>query len=491
MAERQFAFSGQQILTVTWPLNLTQIQVRLEEKTIGVIPNRAELKKGARFLLEDGNGILIKEESGWGMINICAFYQDLPLTPVMKSPWMDPAKLAYILSALSLAVALFAFSSEALQERLNPAFTALTAGIFLGLGFLVSRRIFGALLCLILLYSFDAGILIGEQISSSRNVSGIFWRGLVLLWMYRGLPEKKKIFGLILAVLGGIAGNLLWQNMASSFKEATTQAPRQQEPQLSTVHSFEVPLVLQKANVDCGVATLQAMLNGYEIPTDYEKLRIQLKTDETGTNIDDMEEAALEYGLAVEQTVVPPEMIFLPEAQMLPSIVVVVNEQGNNRMLLLWDREGEKIKALNPEEVGRVSLTPEELTRQLLIHEQDVPAEAYKNWACASIFSDTLRIRMQVVGLSSLQASLLQKQACARTDWRPIALLDAKTRKLSTQKNVPKEEAFSVLSDSSDTPDLDEFRFATQAPVDNEGSPQVTLRGAVLLVSYGKNVVEK
>src|SRR4030042_5541173 len=86
---------------------------------------------------------------------------------------------------------------------------------------------------------------------------------------------------------------------------------------------FFVPEVVQTSAMDCGPATLKALLEGFGIPISYGRLREACQTDVDGTSIDTVEELAVQLGLHAEQIMLPADHIFVPEARALPAIVVV------------------------------------------------------------------------------------------------------------------------------------------------------------------------
>src|SRR5437016_111516 len=83
---------------------------------------------------------------------------------------------------------------------------------------------------------------------------------------------------------------------------------------------FFVPEVVQTSALDCGPAALKALLAGFRIPVNYARLREACQTDVDGTSIDTLEELAKQLGLHAEQTMLPPEHLFL---QALPALVII------------------------------------------------------------------------------------------------------------------------------------------------------------------------
>ncbi|HEY0543954.1 MAG TPA: cysteine peptidase family C39 domain-containing protein, partial [Pyrinomonadaceae bacterium] len=79
-----------------------------------------------------------------------------------------------------------------------------------------------------------------------------------------------------------------------------------------------IPEVVQTSMMDCGPASLKAMLEGWGIPISYGRLREACQTDVDGTSIDTMEEVGVQLGLDAEQIMLPPDHLLLSKTQALP-----------------------------------------------------------------------------------------------------------------------------------------------------------------------------
>src|SRR5262249_4557878 len=86
---------------------------------------------------------------------------------------------------------------------------------------------------------------------------------------------------------------------------------------------FVVAEVIQTSAIDCGPASLKALLDGFYIPTSYGRLREACQTDVDGTSIDTIEVVAEQLGLDAQQILVPLDHVLLTEATTLPAIAVV------------------------------------------------------------------------------------------------------------------------------------------------------------------------
>src|SRR5437868_9215737 len=86
---------------------------------------------------------------------------------------------------------------------------------------------------------------------------------------------------------------------------------------------FFAPEVIQTSAMDCGPAALKCLLEGFGVRASYGRLREACQTSVDGTSIDTLEELAKMLGLDVEQIAVPVENLLMPEADVLPALVVV------------------------------------------------------------------------------------------------------------------------------------------------------------------------
>src|SRR5689334_14350480 len=109
-----------------------------------------------------------------------------------------------------------------------------------------------------------------------------------------------------------------------------------------------VPEVVQTSAMDCGPASLKCLLEGFGIHVSYGRLREACQTDVDGTSIDTMEEAAVQLGLDAEQIMVPWDHVLLPEADVLPAIVVVQLASGVTHFVVVWRRHGAMLQLMDP-----------------------------------------------------------------------------------------------------------------------------------------------
>src|ERR1035438_6304949 len=111
---------------------------------------------------------------------------------------------------------------------------------------------------------------------------------------------------------------------------------------------FFVPEVVQTSAMDCGPASLKALLEGFGIPVSYGRLREACQTDVDGTSIDRIEEAAVQLGLHAAQVMVPTDHLFCESASTLPALVVMRIPGGATHFVIAWRRHGRWLQCMDP-----------------------------------------------------------------------------------------------------------------------------------------------
>jgi ATP-binding cassette subfamily B protein len=211
---------------------------------------------------------------------------------------------------------------------------------------------------------------------------------------------------------------------------------------------FFAPEVIQVSEMDCGPATLKCLLDGFGLRASYGRLREACQTDVDGTSIDTMEGVAVQLGLAAEQTMVPEDHLLLPEAGVLPAIVVTINPGGLTHFVVVWRLHGPFIQVMDPS-TGRRWLTRESFLSTLYQHTMPVPAEAWRDWAATEGFCAPLRQRMENLDIAEPEATRLIEKALQDPGWYPLAALDAATRMMTALVRAggvqPGEEAARIL----------------------------------------------
>ena len=187
---------------------------------------------------------------------------------------------------------------------------------------------------------------------------------------------------------------------------------------------FIVPEVIQTSAMDCGPASLKALLEGFGVPISYGRLREACQTDVDGTSIDTMESTAVALGLEAEQIMVPLDHLLLPESKCLPAIVVVRLSSQATHFVVVWRRHGSYLQVMDPA-VGRRWIRASEFLHDVHLHIQAVPVEAWREWAGGEQFIRGLNARLKAIGISD---DSFTRKALDDAGWKALGALDAATR---------------------------------------------------------------
>ncbi len=194
---------------------------------------------------------------------------------------------------------------------------------------------------------------------------------------------------------------------------------------------FLVPEVVQTSAMDCGPACLKALLEGHGIPASYGRLREACHTDVDGTSIDTIETVAGELGLDARQVMVPVDHLLLPEAALLPALVVVRQPNGMTHFVVAWSSRAGLVQVMDPA-TGRRWTSRRDFERETHVHEMAIPVEAWNEWSRSDDFLASLERRLADLGVGAGRAKSLIAEAKEREGWRPLAALDAAARMVAT-----------------------------------------------------------
>src|SRR5438067_2190086 len=162
---------------------------------------------------------------------------------------------------------------------------------------------------------------------------------------------------------------------------------------------FLVPEAVQTSAMDCGPAVLKCLLEGFGIPAHYGRLREACQTDVDGTSIAALETVAEQMGLVAEPLMVPADHLLLPEAEMLPAIVVVRRPNGLTHFVLAWRRHGPLLQVMDPA-VGRRWVRGAGFLQEVYVHALRVPAEVGRAWTSSAEYRRPLARRLRALGLN-------------------------------------------------------------------------------------------
>lgn len=250
---------------------------------------------------------------------------------------------------------------------------------------------------------------------------------------------------------------------------------------------FLVPEVVQTSNMDCGPASLKALLAGFGIEASYGRLREACQTEVDGTSIDTLEDVAGQLGLDAEQVLTPPDHVLLPEAEALPAIVVVRQPNGETHFVVAWRRVGPWVQVMDPA-IGRRWVPVARFLADLYVHAMPVPAAAFADWVASEEFDGALARRLAAIGCARDGRALL----ATASGHRDRAALDAAVRFAASVVRsggvAPGREASAVLTVAyedararGDEAIAKTFWTALPAPPSDDGEEQVLMRGAVLV----------
>ena len=185
-----------------------------------------------------------------------------------------------------------------------------------------------------------------------------------------------------------------------------------------------IPEAIQTSAMDCGPAALKALLEGFGIHASYGRLREACQTDVDGTSIDEVEDAAVALGLDASQAMLPADHIFASEGDALPALAIVRQPNGSHHFVVFWRRHGGWIQTMDPA-VGRRWTRASRIQNDIYVHTQEVPAEAWREWAGTESFLRPLAGRIRRAGA---KAEPLTEAALRDPSPGSLARLDAVTR---------------------------------------------------------------
>ncbi len=268
-------------------------------------------------------------------------------------------------------------------------------------------------------------------------------------------------------------------------------------------HRLFAPEVVQTSAMDCGPASLKALLEGFGIKVSYGRLREACQTDVDGTSIDTLEETAVQLGLDAEQIMIPVDHLLISEAQALPALVVIRQPNGVTHFVVAWRRMGRFIQLMDPG-TGRQWTTTRRFLDNLYVHQHLVSAAAWREWAGTDDFTKVLRQRQRMLKIAASACQVLLDEALANAGWHTLAALDAATRMVTALveadgirrgreaqrilQSIFREALTETPGESALIPK--EYWSVHPGPDDEDDEAQLWLRGAVLIRVKGRRPAE-
>ena len=253
---------------------------------------------------------------------------------------------------------------------------------------------------------------------------------------------------------------------------------------------FFAPEVIQTSAMDCGPAALKCLLEGFGVAVSYGRLREACQTSVDGTSIDTLETLGASLGLDVEQVMMPVDHLLLPESEALPAIVVTRQPSGLVHFLVVWRVHGRFVQVMDPAR-GRRWVRRETFLRDVYLHRMSVPAEAFQEFAASDAFTRPLAHRLRALGAPDGES--LIARARDASGWSPLAALDGAVRTVAalvaSGAVARGGEAGRLVASLAFAPARDDgspavpplYATASAALAAEDGTAQVTIRGAVLL----------
>ena len=252
---------------------------------------------------------------------------------------------------------------------------------------------------------------------------------------------------------------------------------------MSQRRRFLVPEVVQSSGMDCGPAALKAFVEGHGVSVSYGRLREACQTDVDGTAIETLEEIANELGVAVEQVLLPKDLVLFEEASALPCIAVMRLPNGNTHFAVIWRVAAGIVQVMDPA-TGRRWMTRGQLVHELYEHAMAVPAEDWRAWASSEQGLGLVRKRLSALKVPKSAGDALIAKALSDRRWRALAALDAALRAVRSMIDAraarPGSEAASLLATLVDEPDSIPQGYWSTRP-SPEAEDAIVIRGAVLL----------
>jgi ATP-binding cassette subfamily B protein len=249
--------------------------------------------------------------------------------------------------------------------------------------------------------------------------------------------------------------------------------------------SWSVPEVIQTSQMDCGPASLKALLDGLGVPVSYGRLREACQTDVDGTSIDTLEEVAQKLGVDAEQVMVPFEHL-LADERSLPAIAVVRLPSGLTHFVVLWRRFGDRVLVMDPGH-GRRWLKVSRLREDMYVHRTEVAAADWREWAGSQESLRVFEKRLAHLGVTARE-SVLFDAALADPSWRGLGALDAGLRLVEgmvAARAISRHEAPALLAEVLKQDSIPEPLWSVR-PSDGD---QLILKGVVMVCARGRRAV--
>jgi hypothetical protein len=202
MAKQSFALEpgGPKRLHITWGGIYRNIAVKVDDRTLGTIPDQRALVKGQDFRLPDGSKLHVQLVSTFMTAELRVLRNGEPLPGSPSDPiarLRNAYLLVYVVGGLNSLLGLLSLllKVQFLQQVGIGLASFLFGLVFLGLGFLVQKRSLFALILAIVLFIIDglSGLMFAAAAGGSAPVTGLFVRIILLVPMIQGVSAIKAL----------------------------------------------------------------------------------------------------------------------------------------------------------------------------------------------------------------------------------------------------------------------------------------------------------
>ena len=280
---------------------------------------------------------------------------------------------------------------------------------------------------------------------------------------------------------------------AAASASASSSAPAP----IATAGADDAPEVpeIKESGPGRATAALRAALRAYGIAFEAETIARECKVDEDGASIDDLEDVADKYGLAARQIIVPREHVLLPEAKLLPGVLIIEGAGDDDALdfVLVWKVDGDRALVMDPA-AGKRWMLRSELAKRIWVHELTIAAEDWHAAETDPRYQEALGARMAAIGVASHEARALVDRAAADRASRGLGALDAAIRAIEAAQRAGGGAAAALTKALDCTIDkrcegdpVAPSRWSSEPrPKSADGTEQVLVRGAVMLTIAGK-----
>jgi hypothetical protein len=191
---------GAQRLQISWGAFWRNMVIRLDGAEIGRIASQKEMKAGQEFPLADGSVLRVQLANNAMAPELRVLWNGQPVPGSASDPMTlvrQAAQVLFFIASVSIVFGLLAelFHWEPLRAIGAGYLTTVFGLIYLGLGFLVLRRSYPALMTGLVLFALDSLAWIGMAAAGepARPFGAIFMRVFLFIGLVRGLGALRAL----------------------------------------------------------------------------------------------------------------------------------------------------------------------------------------------------------------------------------------------------------------------------------------------------------